>query len=140
MLRDIKSMNQNIFLTVDTTCPLPRTERPPTPKSPIRPTFEPPPTIPEDEIHMENENSPKKHRRKHHRKRHRKHARNFEESDIPEWIKAEMEVASVSTSEPNHRVRIQIVSIEFCPLRAKFWITLSHNYQKRANFAEQAPW
>ena len=46
MLRDIKSVNQNIFLTVDTTCPLPRCPRPPTPKSP--PKFELPPTIPED--------------------------------------------------------------------------------------------
>ena len=44
MLRDIKSMNQNIFLTVDTTCPLPRSDRPPTPKTPPR-SFEPPPTI-----------------------------------------------------------------------------------------------
>ena len=44
MLRDIKSMNQNIFLTVDTTCPLPRSDRPPTPRTPPR-TFEPPPTI-----------------------------------------------------------------------------------------------
>ena len=47
MLRDMKSMNQNIFLTVDTTCPLPRSHRPPTPKTPPR-GFEPPPTIPED--------------------------------------------------------------------------------------------
>ena len=47
MLRDIKSMNQNIFLTVDTTCPLPRGgDRPPTPKGQRH--FEPPPTIPED--------------------------------------------------------------------------------------------
>ena len=45
MLRDIKSMNQNIFLTVDTTCPLPRGDRPPTPKGAPNRTFEPPPTI-----------------------------------------------------------------------------------------------
>ena len=44
MLRDIKGMNSNIFLTVDTTCPLPRIDRPPTPKTPPR-SFEPPPTI-----------------------------------------------------------------------------------------------
>ena len=42
MLKDIKSMNQNIFLTVDTTCPLARCETPTTPKTP---GFEPPPTI-----------------------------------------------------------------------------------------------
>ena len=43
MLKDIKSMNQNIFLTVDTTCPLARCETPSTPKTPSG--FEPPPTI-----------------------------------------------------------------------------------------------
>ena len=48
MLRDIKSMNQNIFLTVDTTCPLPKGDRPCTPKCTTQRTFEPPPTIPED--------------------------------------------------------------------------------------------
>ena len=42
MLKDIKSMNQNIFLTVDTTCPLARCETPPTPKTP---GFELPATI-----------------------------------------------------------------------------------------------
>ena len=103
MLRDIKSMNQNIFLTVDTTCPLPRGDRPPTPKGR---TFEPPPTIPEDHsneiIQMENEKAgAKKHHKRsnrnhhhHHRKRSRDRKRHDQSEDIPEWIKAEMEVAS----------------------------------------------
>lgn len=105
MLRDIKSMNQNIFLTVDTTCPLPRGDRPPTPKGAPNRTFEPPPTIPEDHsneiiVQMEDEKASKKHHKRsnrnhhhHHRKRSRDRKRH-DQSDIPEWIKAEMEVAS----------------------------------------------
>ena len=106
MLRDIKSMNQNIFLTVDTTCPLPRGDRPPTPKGAHNRTFEPPPTIPEDHsneiiVQMEDEKAIKKQHHKrsnrnhhhHHRKRSRDRKRH-DQSDIPEWIKAEMEVAS----------------------------------------------
>ena len=73
MLRDIKSMNQNIFLTVDTTCPLPRSDRPPTPRTPPR-TFEPPPTIHEDNeqvvLHM-NQESPSTKSRKKKRRKHR---------------------------------------------------------------------
>ena len=99
MLRDLKSMNQNIFLTVDTTCPLPRSERPPTPKTP---RFEPPPTILEDEVNIEDESPEKKasNKSRHHHKRHRKrghhrhrHRDNLDQSEIPDWIKAEMENA-----------------------------------------------
>ena len=111
MLRDIKSMNQNIFLTVDTTCPLPRGgNRPATPKGQTR-TFEPPPTIPEDNSHEalvqhEDEKSHKKHKRSsrerhhHHHRKRSKERRKYDQSDIPDWIKAEMEVASKEMQQP----------------------------------------
>ena len=76
MLKDIKSMNQNIFLTVDTTCPLARCETPTTPKTP---GFEPPPTIVEDEVRIENESKSieRHHRgeRDHHHRDKSRHSR-----------------------------------------------------------------
>jgi hypothetical protein len=77
MLRDIHCQNQNIFLCVDTTCPLPRSERPMTPAMTTR-TFEPPPTIPEQDndddviIDMDHEHGrDHRDRRDHHRRDHR---------------------------------------------------------------------
>ena len=85
MLRDIKSMNQNIFLTVDTTCPLAKCERPPTPKTP---GFDLPPTIIEDEVRVENESKRSNRHHRHSRKSRRKHRKHrLDQSDIPEWIK-----------------------------------------------------
>merc|ERR1711944_79192 len=98
MLRDIKSMNQNIFLTVDTSCPLPKVGGDH-------------PAIPEDNSHEvlvqhENEKSHKKHKRSsrerhhHHHRKRSKERKKYDQSDIPDWIKAEMEVASKEMQQP----------------------------------------
>lgn len=104
MLRDIKSMNQNIFLTVDTTCPLPRGIRPPTPKTSTPRPFEPPPTIPEDNDDNQVILPTKKSKKRRHRGSRRKREK-YDESDIPEWIKAEMELAAASTYDETNEVQ-----------------------------------
>lgn len=105
MLRDIKSMNQNIFLTVDTTCPLPRSIRPPTPKTSTPRPFEPPPTIPEDNDGDDNVILPKKKSKKRRHRQNRRKREKYDESDIPDWIKAEMELAAASTYDETNEVQ-----------------------------------
>ncbi len=94
MLRDIHCQNQNIFLVVDTTCPLPRSERPPTPAA----KFDIQPTIHEDSDNDEENANERKRNKRPSRRSQTRQPRNkrasrrdpMDQSNVPDWIREEI--------------------------------------------------
>ena len=82
MLRDLKSTNQNIFLTVDTTCPLPKSDRPATAPNESA-GFAP---IPEDHVVIDMHKKPRSRSNKRPSK-----SKKLDRSEIPPWLKEDLE-------------------------------------------------